>query len=362
MNKIDFLPNIYVSLKEEFSSRGFSLFIVGGTSRDILLKKEITDLDFVTDATIDEMKLFLTSTYSNVGSMTIKYLDKKVDLTTLRKESEYLDYRHPSKVTFIKDPKEDSLRRDFTLNAIYIDKNGNILDYHNGLEDLKNKKLVFIGEANKRIKEDPLRILRGIRFSLIYNFDITFNKEIEDNLSLLKKIPIRKSFEELNKLKEVSSICYRKAYEDYHLERIFPFNDIKDNKNIYLGNERDLLILANQGVSLYLMNYRYYYDHQEEFLEYNYLYNICLSYEDYFKTKEASKISIYLYENIDEVNENVLNDISFIEVKETSITNKVIIDQALVEEIKNNNLHKVLSLLKKSDKINKKHKGEKANG
>ena len=97
-------------------------------------------------------------------------------------------------------------------------------------------------------------------------------------------------------------------------------------------------------------------------MTHNYLYNICLSYEDYFKTKEASKISIYLYENIDEVNENILNAISFIEAKETSITNKVIIDQELKEKIKNNNLHKVLSLLKKSDKINKKHKGEKANG
>lgn len=354
MKEIDLLPNIYISLAKEFSSRGFSLFIVGGTSRDILLQKEITDLDFVTDATIEEMKLFLTSSYSNVGSMSIKYLDKKVDLTTLRKESGYLDYRHPSKVTFIKDPKEDSLRRDFTLNALYITENGDILDYHHGLEDLKNKKLVFIGDANKRIKEDPLRILRGIRFSLVYNFDITFKKEIEDNLSLLKKIPIRKAFEELNKIKEFSSICYKKAYLEYHLDNIFPFNDIRENKNIYLGEETNLLFLANEGVSFYILNYQIYKEHEDEFLQYNYLYNICLSYEDYFKTKEASKISIYLYENINEVNDDILNEISFIKDDKTSITNKVIIDQSLIEEIKNNNLHKVLSLLKKSDKINKK--------
>lgn len=357
-----YLPNIYLSLEKEFSSRGFSLFIVGGTSRDILLGKEISDLDFVTDATIDEMKLFLNSSYSNVGSMSVKYLGKKVDLTTLRKEDCYLDYRHPSKVTFIKDPKEDSLRRDFTLNAIYISSNGDILDYHHGVEDLKNKKLVFIGEANKRIKEDPLRILRGIRFSLVYNFEITFKKEIEDNLSLLKMIPIRKAFEELNKIKEVSSSYYELAYKEYHLGNIFPFNDIKENKNIYLGEEKDFLLLANQGVSLYLLNYHFYKEHEDEFLQYNYLFNICSSYNDYFKTKEASKISVYLYEYIDNVNEFVINNISFIMADETIVSNKVIINQSLKEEIKNNNLHKVLSLLKKSDKINKNKKGDETNG
>jgi tRNA nucleotidyltransferase/poly(A) polymerase len=353
MNKVTSLPSIYTSLASIFNNHGYRLYIVGGTTRDILLNKQLTDYDFVTDATIDDMKDFLdVSNYSNSGSISIKYEGIKIDLTTLRIESGYEDFRHPSKVTFIKNPKDDSLRRDFTLNALYIDEEGNILDFHHGLEDLKNKKLVFIGEANKRIKEDPLRILRGIRFSLLYEFEITFDEEIKENFNLLKMIPIKKAFIELNKIKQVSSSLYNETFNKYHLDLIYPHLDIKENKNILIDNDFDILSVINKETSLYLVSYSYYLNNKEEFNKYDYLFNICYTYEDYFKTKEAGKLSLYLYTDEENINED--NQYDFIFVKGHNLyKNKIYLND---EDIKNNNLNKVLSLMKKSDKINRNKK------
>ena len=123
------LPKIFLELSKLFKENGFKLYMVGGTSRDCLLEKEILDFDFATDATQEEMEKFLPvkKSFSNLGSMTIKYEDKKVDITTLRTESNYVDYRHPEKVDFVKEPSLDYLRRDFTINALYIDDEGNEL-------------------------------------------------------------------------------------------------------------------------------------------------------------------------------------------------------------------------------------------
>ena len=91
------LPETYVELEKIFASNGYSLYMVGGTSRDYLLKKEIKDFDLVTNATPDQMKEFLDfdPSFSHVGSIHINYNNQKVDITTLRKEGEYHDYRHP---------------------------------------------------------------------------------------------------------------------------------------------------------------------------------------------------------------------------------------------------------------------------
>ena len=149
--------------------------MVGGTSRDYLLGLPYTDFDFVTDATPEEEKLFLPNAkydFAKFGSIKIFEDDVEIDITTLRKEEGYSDHRHPKKITFIKDLETDSVRRDFTINAIYIDKDGNIYDYHNGLDDLKKKIIRFIGEPKKRIEEDPLRIMRAERFAKKLGFKI----------------------------------------------------------------------------------------------------------------------------------------------------------------------------------------------
>jgi len=169
------LDPIFAKYAEIFHSHGYRLYMIGGTSRDYLLGIPYTDYDFVTDATPDEEKSFLLHgeyAFAKFGSVQVRDGGVKLDITTLRKEEAYEDHRHPTKIEFIKDPKVDCLRRDFTINAIYIDEKGQVLDYVGGLKDLKDRRIRFIGEPKKRIEEDPLRILRAERFSKKLGFEI----------------------------------------------------------------------------------------------------------------------------------------------------------------------------------------------
>ena len=147
------------------------------------------------------MKSFLNvnTSFSSLGSMSIKFDGVKVDITTLRKEDGYDDSRHPSKVEFVKNTSIDYLRRDFTVNAIYIDSNGNVIDHSSGIIDLKNKVIRMIGNPDTRFKEDPLRILRAIRFSFSLGFklDKQIIDSIENNKGLLKKLSFIMCAEEI---------------------------------------------------------------------------------------------------------------------------------------------------------------------
>ncbi len=149
--------------------------MIGGSSRDYLLGRDSDDFDFVTDATPEQEKAFLPDAdfhFAKYGSIHFLFMGKKVDVVTLREEVGYQDHRHPSEVNFITDKEKDSWRRDFTINALYIDKDEHIYDYHGGLEDLRKKQIRFIGDPNKRIEEDPIRILRAERFAARLGFDI----------------------------------------------------------------------------------------------------------------------------------------------------------------------------------------------
>ena len=187
------LPSVFLNLARLYKEHGFSLYLIGGTSRDLLLGIPFDDFDFVTDATPEQERTFLPDAnyrYACFGSIKVHFEGVSIDVTTLRKESGYSDHRHPSKIEFISDLKTDSLRRDFTVNAIYIDQEGHIFDYHGGLDDLANKTLRFIGDPRQRIKEDPLRILRAERFASHLGFSIEKETaaamdELRDELSKL---------------------------------------------------------------------------------------------------------------------------------------------------------------------------------
>ena len=227
------LPSIFIELSKLFEENGFSLYMVGGTSRDYLLEKEILDFDFVSDATLEDMKKFLeiNDSFSSLGSTTIKFNNIKVDITTLRKEGEYLDNRHPSKIEFVKTTKEDYIRRDFTINAIYINSKGEVIDHCNGEEDLKRKIIRMIGEPSIRFNEDPLRILRGIRFSYSLGFELDeeLKTSIREYKHLLRNINYSKVMEEINKMKVFGEKQAIELLESYEIDAIVPvrFN----NKN-----------------------------------------------------------------------------------------------------------------------------------
>ena len=196
---------IFIQLAKLFNSNGHRLYMIGGTTRDYLLNKEVLDYDFVSDATPEEMKKFLPDAnyrFANFGTVRVKVDNVHVDITTLREEGEYIDFRHPNKIKYVKEIDKDYVRRDFTINAIYMDENFKIIDPSNGVEDLNKGIIRFIGDPEKRIKEDPLRILRAERFETKLNFIIEDKSlmAIKKYRYLLDKINPDKIKEELRKL------------------------------------------------------------------------------------------------------------------------------------------------------------------
>lgn len=197
---------IFTKLVNIFKENGYRLYMIGGTTRDYLLGLDVFDFDFVTDATPEEIKTFLPNadfTFAKFGSVRVKVNGVKVDVTTLRVEEDYEDFRHPGKIRFVKTIEEDYVRRDFTINAIYIDEDFKVIDPSHGLEDLNNKLIRFIGDPEKRIKEDPLRILRANRFANKLGFKIEENsqKAMEKLNYLLDKLNPDKIKEEERKSK-----------------------------------------------------------------------------------------------------------------------------------------------------------------
>lgn len=195
---------IFTKLADIFNKNGFKLYMIGGTTRDYLLGLDVFDFDFVSDATPDEMSKFLNDadfTFAKFGAVRVKVDGIKVDVTTLRVEEDYSDYRHPGKIRFVRTIEEDYKRRDFTINAIYMDESFKVIDPANGQADLKAKLIRFIGDPEKRIKEDPLRILRAKRFAEKLGFEIEekSQKAIEKLSYLVDKLNPDKIKEEERK-------------------------------------------------------------------------------------------------------------------------------------------------------------------
>ena len=177
--------------------------LVGGCIRDIFLKKETKDFDTATPLEPIEVKSILKNNNIEFDDYAMQYgsinaypLDKKVQITSLREDINQLG-RHTS-VIYTKNWKKDAARRDFTFNAMYLDANSKLYDYHNGYQDLKDKKIIFIGEIEDRIKEDYLRIYRYFRFLGLFDLPLInhsdqqiVEKYIHESLLILTNDVIR---------------------------------------------------------------------------------------------------------------------------------------------------------------------------
>ena len=188
-----------------FEDNGYLAYIVGGYVRDFCLNIESCDIDICTNAKPYEIiKLFDTvfTNDINYGSVKIVYKKYKYDITTFRKEVKYENNRKPVKIKYINDLKKDLLRRDFTVNTLCMDSNGNILDLLGAMEDLDNKVIKTVGSPRYKIKEDSLRILRAIRFAC--NLGFTIDDKTKFYLKrygyLLNKLSSNRKKSELDKL------------------------------------------------------------------------------------------------------------------------------------------------------------------
>lgn len=195
-----------LNLLKKLNNGGFEAFIVGGAVRNKLLNLQVKDYDITTNATPQQIKqVFDGYDFVEAG---IKHgtvgviVDKNVyEITTYRVDGDYFDHRRPKNITFSTSLKEDLTRRDFTINALAYDKDFNIIDYFDGVTDLKNGIIRAVGDPKKRFTEDALRILRAVRFSAEYGFTIeknTLDAMIECK-SYLKDISSERIFIELNK-------------------------------------------------------------------------------------------------------------------------------------------------------------------
>jgi tRNA nucleotidyltransferase/poly(A) polymerase len=200
---------IFLKLAHLFNLHHFRLWMVGGTARDYLAKRSFVEFDLVTDATpLDMQNLLPSANYHFAHYGTVKhYIDGvKVDITTLREESMYVDARHPQSIRFVKELSLDVKRRDFTVNGIYIDEKLNTIDLVNGVEDLNTLTLRMIGNPYVRLQEDPLRILRALRFHHLYQF--TFEpillKAIVNSIHFIDLLKPQKVKEELLKMSQVN--------------------------------------------------------------------------------------------------------------------------------------------------------------
>ena len=217
---------VFKKLQEDFPEGTVTARFVGGCVRKYLTNDKIDDIDIATILNTKEIKEKFKKTEFKVietgvehGTVTLVSDNLKLELTTLRKDLE-TDGRH-AEVEYIDDWQLDSERRDFTINAIYLDINGNIFDPQMGTVDLKNNNVQFIGDPQKRIEEDNLRIIRFIRFKIMYNSKIepTTSDAIKQNLNGIKKISKERILIELFKILDLKNFIY--INESNYLKEIF---------------------------------------------------------------------------------------------------------------------------------------------
>lgn len=173
------LPKEIQEIIKKLNSSGFEGYVVGGCVRDLLLKNEPKDWDITTNAKPEEVQnIFPENVYENTfGTVAVKTGSEDpalsfVEVTPYRIEGKYTDKRHPDEVKFADKLEDDLSRRDFTINAMAINMDGQLVDLFGGQKDLKSKIIKTVGNPEERFNEDALRLLRAVRFTTVLGFKI----------------------------------------------------------------------------------------------------------------------------------------------------------------------------------------------
>ncbi len=215
-----FLTENTKKLMEIAEKSGKMAFAVGGCVRDSLLLITPKDWDItincipkITKEIFKDYKTFDTGI--KYGTVSVIINEEIFEVTTFRGEKGYKDFRHPDEVYFSEDIKDDLKRRDFTINAMAYNPKTGLIDLFGGQEDLKNKIIRCVGNPMERFNEDPLRILRGIRFASVYGFEIEKETKnaIFEQMHLLKYISKERIKAEFDKMLLSDCSKYLKEYE-----------------------------------------------------------------------------------------------------------------------------------------------------
>lgn len=227
---------VALSILKTINESGYEAYIVGGYVRNNLLGIDSTDIDITTNATPKELQEIFKDAIipsNDYGAVIISASDYKFEITTYRRENNYINNRKPMEIEYIQDLSEDLLRRDFTINTICMDKDKNIIDLLNGREDINNKTIKTVLDPYHKFEEDALRILRAIRFATILDFklDSELEKAIIDKKRFLSNISYERKKEELDKI--FSSVNARRGIDlllKYELDRELELDKLKDIK------------------------------------------------------------------------------------------------------------------------------------
>ena len=316
---------VFNKLQEGYPKETITARFVGGCVRKYLSNDEIDDIDIATILSSEEIKEKFKNTNFKVidtgithGTVTLVSKKFKLELTTLRKDLK-TDGRH-AEVEYIDNWQLDSERRDFTINAIYLDINGKIFDPQGGKTDLKNNNVKFIGDPQKRIEEDYLRIIRFIRFKIIYNFKMeqTTINAIKLNLTGIKKISKERILVELYKildlnnfinlnanieLKEIFSLIFPEFKNLKRLERLIKINDnLQINRNLLLA----ILLIDDKLTHEYFSHkYNISNDIKESLNSFAKNFKLIRENKDFFN-KDLEK-NIYLFDKDYLINLNILH-------------------------------------------------------
>ena len=208
--KIYTIPNEIRTLSDLFCKKHFEIYLVGGCIRDLLMNEKPHDWDMCTNATPDEMKqickeenIRYLTTGEKHGTIVFILNNSQYEITTYRVDGKYSDGRHPDSVNFTRLLKEDLARRDFTINAIAMNpETCDIIDPFHGKDDIAKLKLAAVGDANERIKEDALRMLRAMRFAIKYGMtmDDELVAAIHANVNLIHNISKERITDEFRKM------------------------------------------------------------------------------------------------------------------------------------------------------------------
>jgi len=236
LDKGDSMLESALKILEKIEENGFQAYIVGGFVRDYILGIESNDVDICTNARPKDIRSIFKDAClptEEYGSMTVILKNIRFEITTFRKEQSYSNYRSPDSFEFIDDLEEDLKRRDFLMNTLCINRDGEILDFLGGREDIEKGIIRTVLDSDQKFSEDALRILRAVRFATVLGFKLS--DEVRN--SILKKKHL---------LKEIS---YQRKREE--LDRIFTSVNVKDGVTLLLelGLDHELELPALDKVS-----------------------------------------------------------------------------------------------------------------